>query len=182
MTCATGTLAERRANAPFSCVSVTERKAVFLDAWTHFEPLVVTVEVSSDNCVLRTFRVDFDELGMTAGNDPTHQVTDLELDPKDPSELATSAIGRPDLSTRPTASLRNASIYFAGRPIRASFQHGIPPNQVSRRSGQHHYPCKTESLHDRSHLNPGRPDGMLDVHTGPSEKSTSSRSDFVSSS
>lgn len=52
-----------------------------------------------------------------------------------PSDLATSATRRPDDSTSASASRRNCSGYFVGRPIRASFLHGLPRNQVSKKPG-----------------------------------------------
>jgi hypothetical protein len=52
-----------------------------------------------------------------------------------PRLLATSAIERPELRTSSTASRRNSSGYFDGRPIGRSFLWGLPPELGARQSG-----------------------------------------------
>jgi len=56
------------------------------DAWTLHPQLLVTLDIvdPDQRGVLRTLRVDFDGHSLVGGNDPSHQMTESELNPGDP--------------------------------------------------------------------------------------------------
>lgn len=84
------------------------------DAWTFYDQLVVTLTVRDDTGVLRTLRVDFDGEHLVGGNDPSHQITESQLDKNDPDHFEVDGAGSPqELADRAYEWFRRE----AARPI-----------------------------------------------------------------